>query len=389
MPVKPIKKFRVLLLVDLNCITGRTLLKGISQYVQEFNNWEITMNLSYLDKDHRNSSQIRKDRFDGIIAFTVEKKMLTKVLRSGLPAIVRGVYKPVPGYINFYIDNMMVCKKAYDHFRHLGFERFAYCGLDSLYWSRERREALRNITATDGYQLIAYPRPRSQKLRMWKNEKAILAKWLESLPKPIGLLVATDFRGREVLEACQYARIAVPEEIAVLSVDDDDCICPFTNPPLSSIGRFFHKAGYEAALALNDLMSGKTPKNHEIIIEPQDVTQRQSTNILAVENPTIAKALLFIRSEKNKILTIEQVAGHVAVHSRVLYNLFKKHLGHTVHEEIQRVRTDEISRLLLETDMTVSEIAGEMGFQDAANFARYFRKTKGMSPSDFRTHYKP
>jgi LacI family transcriptional regulator len=284
---------------------------------------------------------------------------------------------------------MMIAKKAFDHFRRLGFKRFAYCGIDWLYWSKERGRALEYILQINGYDLTVYPIPKNKTLRKWENEKSLLSQWLRSLPKPIAMLAANDFRAKEVLQLCQETGIQVPEQIAILGVDDDDCICPFTNPPLSSIGRFFAKAGYEAALCLKSLMMGETPAYHEVVIEPKDVVQRQSTNILSVDHPDVAEALLFIRANKSKPLSAIQVAEHVALHKRVLYDLFKKYIGHTVYDEIKQTQTDEIARLLLETNLTVTEIAHKMGFQEVTNFARYFVQAKGMSPKAYREHYIP
>ena len=134
-------------------------------------------------------------------------------------------------------------------------------------------------------------------------------------------------------------------------------------------------------------MSGKTPEHHEIIIEPQDVVPRQSTNVLAVDHPDVAEALLFIRANKKKVLTVTDVADHVSVHRRVLYDLLQEHLGCPIYDEIKRVRADEIARLLLETNWTVSKISRQMGFKEVRNFARYFSQTKGISPTAYREYY--
>ncbi len=374
--------------MDLGSSYGRNLLQGISRYVQEVEHWKCETTFTFFGSNAVIGT-IEKSNMDGIIFFSPDKNDLSKVLKSGIPAIVKGVDKPVPGFINFYTDNMMVCKKAFDHFRSLGFERFAYCGFDWLYWSKERSQAFEHILMINGYELKLYPIPKKKIQRKWKNEQSILTEWLLDLPKPIALLAANDFRAKEVLEVCKKEGIEVPRQIAILGVDDDDCICPFTTPPLSSIGRIFKKAGYEAAETLNTLMSGRSPERHEIVVEPKEVIARQSTNILAVKHPDVAKALLFIRKNKTKPLSVTMVADHVAVHEHMLSRLFKENIGHTVYHEIKRVRSDEISRLLLETNWTVSEIAHEMGFKDTVNFARYFSQAKGMSPTAYRDYYIP
>jgi LacI family transcriptional regulator len=203
------------------------------------------------------------------------------------------------------------------------------------------------------------------------------------------MLAANDFRGKEVLEACRECGIQVPEQIAVMGIDDDECVSPFTRPTLSSIRRSYLKAGYEAADTLNSLMTGQVPEQHVIIVEPQEVVVRQSTNIFAVADERIAKALLFIHSNATRPISIDDVARDVAVHKRVLYNLFKEHTGQTVHEAIRMVRSDHIAKLLLETDLTVSQIASQVGFDDVGHCARFFKKAKGMSPTDYRNYYIP
>jgi LacI family transcriptional regulator len=381
-------KLRVLLVIDLSCSYTRNLLKGVSQYAQNNENWDVETTFSFLGKDYHKDLIIDKDTIDGLICFAVDSKMLRKVLESKIPAIVRGPDKPIHGYINFSTDNLMLCKMAYDYFRHLGFQHFAYCGIPQITWSTERADMMRHILSVHGHSLMVYP-PRAKIPRKWIDEKPILTKWLQDLPKPIALLAANDFRGKKVLEACWACGIQVPEQIAVLGVDDDECVSPFTRPTLSSIRRSYLKAGYEAAETLNSLMTGQVPEQHVIVVEPQEIIVRQSTNIFAVSDPRIAEALLFIDSNKTKPIAIDDVARHVAVHKRVLYNLFKEHTGQTVHESIRSVRSDHIAKLLLETDLTVSQIASQVGFDDVGHCARFFKKAKGMSPTDYRNYYIP
>jgi len=381
-------KLHVLLIIDLSCSYTRSLLKGISKYAQKNEHWDVETTFSFLGKDYHQYIRLEKGAINGIICFDVDSKILRKVLGSNIPTIVRGPDKPIHGHINFSTDNLMLCKMAYDYFRHLGFSNFAYCGIPHVFWSTERADMMRHILSVHGHPLMVYP-PRAKIPRKWTAEKPILTKWLLELPKPTALLAANDFRGKEVLQACGECGIQVPEQIAVLGVDDDECVSPFTRPTMSSIRRSYLKAGYEAAETLNSLMTGQVPEQHVIIVEPQEVIVRQSTNIYAVSDPRIAEALLFIDSNKTKPIAIDDVAGHVAVHKRVLYNLFKEHTGQTVHESIRTVRSDHIAKLLLETDLTVSQIAQQVGFEDVGHCARFFKKAKGMNPKDYRNYYIP
>jgi LacI family transcriptional regulator len=379
---------RVRLVVDISSAYGRSLLKGVSRYCQGHSNWEFETNNPFFGKQVYQPGDFLKTKTDGLIVFTNDKNMLKKALDSGIPAIVKGIDKPIPDRINFTTDNFLLTKMAHEYFRGLGFTRIAYCGLDFLDWSKSRRFALEKVAADNETELLVYPAPRTKKLREWKNEMPLMIEWLKQLPKSIGLLAANDFRAIEVLQACKKAGIDVPDEVAVLGVDDDECICPFTNPPLSSISRFCEAAGYDAAKALDCLMSGKPADTTAIIIEPRDVVVRQSTDTLAVKNQSLADAIRYIRSNAAKHLTLEDVATQVGAHPRWLHELFKKELGHSVLDEIRKVRVDKIAEMLLETDLTVCQIAYELNQKSPGQIARYFRKQKGMTPSQFREKYK-
>ena len=379
---------RVRLIIDISSLYGRDILKGVARFSQEYSNWEFEADIHYFSKPLQMSAEFVKEKFDGVIVWTYNKGMLKKTLDSGIPAIVKGIDKPVAGYINFITDDLLIAKMAHEYFRGLGLTSIAYCGLDSQDWSKPRQFALERIAADNGTELVVYPAPRIKKMREWKNEMPLLIEWLKQLPKPIGLLAANDLRGKQILEACRKAAIDVPSEIAVLGVDDDECICPFTNPPLSSISRFCEAAGYEAAKALDCLMAGRPADATAIIIEPNKVVVRQSTDKIAVKNQTLADAVHYIRSNAEKHLTVEGVAKHVSAHPRWLHEQFKKQIGHTVHDEIRKVRVDKIAEMLLETDLTIYQIAYELNLKSPDQIARYFRKQKGMSPSEFRGKYK-
>jgi LacI family transcriptional regulator len=382
------KPRRVCLVVDISSTYARSLLKGVSKYSQRHYNWEFETNIPFFGKQVYHPGDFLKTKTDGLIVFTNDKNMLKKALDSGIPAIVKGIDKPIPDRINFTTDNFLLAKKAYDYFRGLGLTSIAYCGLDNLGWSKNRRFALETIAAESESELIVYPTPRTKKLREWENEMPLVIEWLKGLPKPIGLLAANDFRGKEVLDACRKAGIDVPDEVAVLGVDNDECICPFTNPPLSSVSRFCEAAGYDAAKALDCLMSNKDAGTTAIIIEPNSVVVRQSTDTLAVKNMPLADAIRYIRSNASKSFTAEDVATQVGVHPRLLHEQFKKEIGHSVHDEIRKVRVDKIAEMLLETDLTIYQIAYDLNLKSPDQIARYFRKQKGMIPSEFREKYK-
>lgn len=197
------------------------------------------------------------------------------------------------------------------------------------------------------------------------------------------------FGASHQVDVCDIEGINIPNEVAVIGVDNEEFICELTNPPMTSIARNFDKAGYQAIELLTNLMAGKENRDRNIIVEPSNVVVRQSTNTLAIEDENVTEALRFIYSSSfERYLCVDDVAIAVATSKRGLYQKFMQILGHSVHEEINRVRTDRIMQLLIETSVPVSKIAFKLGFSGPDHISRYFRARKGMSTLEFRKHHQ-
>lgn len=225
-------------------------------------------------------------------------------------------------------------------------------------------------------------------MRSWQQEQKVLAEWLRSLPKPVGIMGANDDRGQHVIEICNDLGLLVPDEVAVIGVDNDQFICELTNPPLSSVDRYFAKAGYEAAELLDKMMRGKRVKRQDIITRPSRVVSRQSTDVFSIEDPVVVEALRFIRRNANRVISVDDVVEQVAMSKRGLYHKFMHTLGRTVHEELIRTRTEQIAWMLEETELTITQIALDLGFPGQGHISRYFKKQKGLTPRQYRIRYK-
>jgi LacI family transcriptional regulator len=209
--------------------------------------------------------------------------------------------------------------------------------------------------------------------------------WLKQLPKPIGLMACNDDQGQHVLEACKIGGLHVPEQVAIVGLGNDDLICDLVNPPLSSIAVSAEKAGYEAAGVLDKIMAGKKVTNQKIVVRPTHVVTRQSTNVFAVDDRDVLMALHFIhRRARKEAIQVDDVLRAVSLSRRSLYNRFAQILGRSVHEEIKRVRVDQLAQLLVSTNVPISHIASTLGYSDIKNIARYFKQLKGMTPLEYR-----
>jgi LacI family transcriptional regulator len=383
---------KVALLIENSRGYGRDLLKGISNYSRIHGPWTFyRMPTFYLDPN----ATIRKKEIHrlknwgatGIIMREVQNN--EELIEMGVP-VVLSTYKKerIPDTYEIYVDNKGIGAMAAEYLLELGFKNFAFCGFDGFFWSLERQEGFTEKIKHAGYKVLVYKQPKSKIKRLWDNEQVILAQWLESLPKPIGLMACIDERSQDVTEACKIAKIHLPEEIALIGGDNDDLICDLSNPPLSSVAINGVKAGYEAAELLDKLMKGeKVPDDEKIVVRPTHVETRQSTDILAIEDSDVAAAIRYIRQHANEPIQVDDVVDSTTLGRRGLEKHFKQTLGRSVNAEIRRIRVDRIVKLLLETNLSISQIASTLGYSSENNISRFFRKEKKMSLLNYRKLY--
>jgi LacI family transcriptional regulator len=333
----------------------------------------------------RNFMILLKERvIDGIIMR--EQPNTEELLKLGIPTVIASYREENISEVPCVdVDCAKIGKMAAEHFLNKGFRKFAYCGFDFMYWSRRRAKGFADKLAKAGFDVIFYTPPKKGSIISWDDEQPYVRKWLESLPKPVGLFTCNDDRGEQVIEACRLAGIRLPDEVAVLGVDNDEFICNLSAPPLSSVRLSTEKAGFEAAETLGRLMAGELSAAHKtIMVSPIDIVTRQSTDMLAIEDPEVAKAVHFIRHNSNGPLQVMDVVNVANLSRCGLYLRFHKALGYSVYDEIKRSRAERIAKLLLNSDLSISQIALQLGFTDANHIARYFKKVKGMTPLVYR-----
>ncbi len=201
-------------------------------------------------------------------------------------------------------------------------------------------------------------------------------------------MACNDDRARMLSEVRRLSDIHVPDEVAILGVDNDGQVCGSANPPLSSIALATERGGYEAAALLDTLMHGRRPQCNTLIVHPTHVVERQSTDTLAVADPAVARALRFIRDNANKDIRVADLPPVSGVSRRALQDRFKHCLGRTPMEEIHRSRVGRIARLLVETNMSVGEIAAISGFDHDAHVGRFFSRHTGVTPLEYRRKHR-
>jgi LacI family transcriptional regulator len=207
------------------------------------------------------------------------------------------------------------------------------------------------------------------------------------MKKPIAILACNDDRAQHLITACKLAKLRIPEEISILGVDNDKFVCALTYPPLSSIALGTEKAGFQAAQLLAKMMHTKKIINTNIMVHPTHVVNRQSTDIVAIEDKLVSDAINYIHKHSNMDISVDDVANEVMVSRRRLERKFRKLLNKSIYEEIRHIRVNKIISMLLETNLTIAQIGLAMGFKDLTHTGRYFKEETGLSQLVYRQKF--
>lgn len=381
-----IKRREVALLIETSNAYARGVLRGVVQYIREHQSrWSF-----YIPEQGRGDvppGWLANWQGDGIIARIENQEIARSVAASRLPAVDVSAARLLPSLPWVETDDREISKLAADHFMGRGFKHFGYCGDARFNWSNWRGEHFEEFIRKADAQCHHY-RSALPLLAPLEEQVSEIAGWLKRLPKPVAVMACYDIRGQQVLDACRNAGLAVPDEVAVIGVDNDALLCDLSSPPLSSVIPDTQRTGYDAAALLDQMMSGRKIRAKARLINPLGVATRQSTDVLAIDDPHIVRAARFIREHASEQINIETILKVVPMSRRLFEIRFKKLLGHTPHEEITRVRMKGVKELLTETDLSLNEIAERTGFKHVEYLSAAFKKKMGVSPNRFRTQWK-
>lgn len=351
---------RIVLLVETSRAFGRQPIMGIARYSKLHGPWSF-----YKEPIDLKSSvpHLTTWKPDGII---MRDSLITKeLLKLKIPTILAIHNSSYPKNLPaIKTDSFSIAKMASDHFIEKGLKNFAFCGFDDYEWSNERKLFFCRFNNEAGYENHIYVPPKRIKKNDWEKEQQHVSNWIKSLPKPVGIFACYDDRGQHILEVCKMIDLKMPEDVAVMGVDNDPMICDIGDPPLTSIALNVESAGYEAAKLMDSMINNRIISGRHVLVSPSHVVQRQSSDILAVNDTAVAKAIRFIKKNaKNKIL-IKDVVKATGISRRTLERRFRNTIHKSIYNEIQHVRIELISKLLIETDLPVSQIASLFDFTD-------------------------
>jgi len=377
----PSRAPKVALLVETSNAFARGLLAGIEDYIRINGPWNIY--LSEHGRGDRPPEWLTGWDGDGIIARVENPTIAGALADIRIPVVDLSSQRLLPKTPTVTTDNEEISNLAWQHFYERGFRRFAFCGDSRFPWSIARGEHFARLAQEAGYACEAYA-PSAPAESGSDPETDSIARWLGKLPLPVAVFACYDARGQQVLDACRRAGLAVPEQVAVLGVDNDELICALSPPPLSSVAPNTHRAGWMAAELLGKIMAGEKVPSEMHLVAPIGVITRQSTDTLSVDDPKIAGALRYIRQHACEDIRVEDVLVHFPMARRALEQRMKAIIGRTPHEEIRRVQLQRVRELLCNSTLTLAEIAERCGFKHTEYLTVAFKRDCGLSPNEFR-----
>lgn len=374
---------RIGLVFNYNQAFSRGVLRGITEYARTRPDWV----LAPLDTDTLTLPVLRGIQPVGLVASLFSETLAESLHSLGLPLVnVASVIPDLP-FPRVSVDHERIGALAAEHLLGVGLRHFGFVGHPRHLYSTVREAGFRAALAEGGYPVAAYYEQPARSYRLRARLLALeprLQRWVQALPKPAGVFACHDVWGLQVVEACRVAELRVPEDVAVLGVDNDDLLCELARPSLSSVVVPAERIGYEAAALLDRLLAGDPPPREPILVPPLGVVARHSSDVLALRDPDVAAAVRFIRDHAHQPLTVTDVLRAVPVSRRSLERRFRQLLHRGLGEEIRRVHLERARDLLATTALSVAEVAEQAGFSSIQQLSRVFHQETGLTPTGYR-----
>lgn len=376
------EKLNITLILSTNKIFNRKMIKGIGQYIKSTKiNWKVCLEEDVIfSNDHLSNFS-----GDGILAGFDDPELEQKLSHLNVPIVgLSGSMIPKNNSMNIpYVatDNFSIIQMAYDHLKQKGLQNFAYYGLphkDEFCWSVERENAFISVVENDNYQHNIFTDSfESTNIQSLRN-------WLTNLPKPVGVICATDGRARQLIDACEYLDILVPEQVSIVGVDDDDISQSLSKVELSSVRHECKEMGFKATQLLHKLILGRKIPN-QTVIKPTTINCRQSSDFVSLKDPEVMQAMHFIQNNACRGIKVDQVLYHIGISRSTLEPRFIQERGHTIHTEIHNKKLSQACRQLINSNLTLNEVASVAGYPSLQYMYSIFKKRFNQTPKEYRS----
>jgi len=383
------KRLRIALLIESSRAHGRDMLHGIAAFARAHGPWSMYLSERLISTAA--PPRLKHWKPDGIIARIESRQLLDQIRAMRVPVVdLCGICesRDIPVVAT---NHRVAAQFAADHLMECGLEHFGFCGFSGLAYSDERckhfvqhlAEARRKTSVYVDLHPPRMSRTSAVEAKYLLRNESLRA-WVKSLPKPVGVMACNDMRAQQVLDACGECGIAVPDEVAVIGVDNDNVLCELSSPPLSSVDLNGQQAGYIAAATLDKMIRKGGVPDKITLIEPLGVVVRRSTDVLAITDDDVAAAVRLVRDRACSGLRVRDIVATLAISPSTLERHFAKHLGRSPKAEILRIRIREAQYLLAKTNLSLIEIAQRTGFNRVEGLCSLFKEKMGLTPGQYR-----
>ncbi len=373
------KRKRIALLVESSLGSGREILRGISQFARQVGNWDLLYAPRGLEEGV--PEWLESWDGDGVIARIQDENMLRALKKLEAPVVdVLGV--PAHDLPLVRVDDDKISQRVAQYFLERNFDHFSFYGIEGESWSQRREDAFRQATASgESYAQFNSLRGISECDSAHFSQ---LRKWLLALPKPVAMMACSDQCGLTLVEACRSADIMVPDEISVVGVDNDRALCEVATPNLSSIRGGHRQVGFEAASLLGRLIDGESAPSERILVHPNEIVIRESSDGRSISDAKVRNAIQFIREHFSETITNETIAKAVGLSRTRLQVRFRDEVGMSLREFLAERRLLRAEKLIQSTDLTFADIAERCGFRHHEYLGYVLKKSRGITPRELR-----
>ncbi|WP_321518842.1 DNA-binding transcriptional regulator [uncultured Bacteroides sp.] len=382
---------RLILLTDFTESYAHNLLKGIMTYSKENEPWVLCrMPLAFKQQYGIEGilNWAKRWKADAIIAQFDNVDNVDLFRQNGIVALAQDYKSRFSTIPNITSNYKLTGKMVADFFLQRGFKNFAFFGYKNACWSQERCEGFKDEVTKFGFKNNFYAFHNQKLEELWFYKQHPLSKWLKSLPKPIALMACDDTQGQIITEICKLSNLRIPEDIAVMGVDNDEMTCNLSDPSLSSVLLDIEKGGYDSARLIDSMIRSKNLSTYnDIYINTSYIVQRQSTNIYPIEDKEIAQALKYIDQCTLEKISVDDIVKQVPLSRRLLEIRFKQYTKMSIYQYIMKKRMGRFAQMLIESNAPVTEIAAQIGITDIKNLSRQFKTIEGCSPLEYRKEH--
>jgi len=367
------------------------LMGGVRQYVRENDlEWRLFSSPPAIHGTAESTLCVRSLegwKRDGVILATSDKRELQMARRMKIPMVnLAAGLADSHGIPRVMVDHYRAGQVAADHLLGQGLRNLAFFGWSDLWYSERRQSGFADQAKKSGASMTCFLQQANHAANQsWSQSMTGITKWLKLLPKPVGIFAVHDYRAQVLIEACQEIQLRVPEDVAVIGMDNDEIVCEHSAPTLTSISRNSERVGWEAARLLERLLEGGQPEQDDVLVEPDSVTVRQSTDMLYCTDPIVRRALDYMMENLKTQFNITHLAEYAGVSKRTLEMRFREGTGTSPHDYLSRLRVKRAQALLqLPQKRAIQQIATECGFGTMPTFYAAFHRVTGKSPAGFK-----